>query len=190
MTCTTALARTLTGIAFSADAARNSPRADPETAEDLLVALRSDAAAAVDAIRTLVYGMRPPALDELGLEGALRHQASSLQTRTGGLLTVQFEVRNDIPPLAAAVEVAAYRIVVEALANIARHSTGTTARVLLRADGDRLTLRVADNGTSTEDWQPGVGVASMRERAAQVGGDLTWDATPVGGRVDAVLPLR
>lgn len=184
------LGPTLTGIAFSADAARNSLRADPETAEELLVALRSDAAAAVDAIRTLVYGMRPPALDELGLEGALRHQASSLKTRTGGRLAVQFEIRDAMPPLAAAVEVAAYRIVVEALANVARHSTGTTASVLLRADSDRLTLRVADNGSCTEEWQPGVGVASMRERAAQVGGDLTWDATPGGGRVDAVLPLR
>lgn len=183
------LGPTLTGIAFSADAARNSLRADPGNAEELLVALRSDAAEAVDAIRSLVYGMRPPALDELGLETALRHQASSLQTRSGGLLAVDFEVPHDIPPLAAAVEVAAYRIVMEALSNVARHSTGTGARVLLRADTDRLVLRVTDNGSSTEDWQPGVGAASMRERAAQVGGDLTWEATPSGGRVAAVLPM-
>ena len=183
------LGPTLTGIAFSADAARNSLRADPDTAEKLLVALRSDATEAVDAIRSLVYGMRPPALDELGLETALRHQASSLQTRTGGPLTVDFEVPHGIPMLAAAVEVAAYRIVMEALANVARHSTGTVAAVLLRADSDRLILRVSDHGSLTDDWQPGVGMASMRERAAQVGGDITWDATPGGGRVYAVLPL-
>lgn len=183
------LGPTLTGIAFSADAARNSLRADPDTAERLLVALRSDAAEAVDAIRLLVYGMRPPALDELGLESALRQQASSLQTRTGSLLAVELEVPHHIPSLAAAVEVAAYRIVMEALSNVARHSTGKAARVLLRADSDRLVLRVTDNGSSTEAWRAGVGLASMRERAAQVGGDLTWDATPLGGRVDAVLPL-
>ena len=183
------LGPTLTGIAFSADAARNSLRADPDTAEKLLQDLRSDAAEAVGAIRSLVYGMRPPALDELGLESALRHQASSLQTRGGGLLAVEFEVPQDIPSLAAAVEVAAYRIVMEALSNVARHSTGSTARVLLRADSDRLVLRVTDNGSSVEAWRPGVGVASMRERAAQIGGDLTWDATPNGGKVQAVLPM-
>ncbi len=183
------LGPTLTGIAFSADAARNSLRAEPETAERLLVALRSDAAEAVGAIRSLVYGMRPPALDELGLERALRHQASSLLTRSGGPLAVDFEVPHDLPPLTAAVEVAAYRILVEALSNVARHSTGTAAKVLLQADSDGLSLRVTDNGSSTDDWQPGVGVASMRERAAEVGGDLTWNATPDGGRVDAVLPM-
>lgn len=164
-------------------------RADPDTAaEKLLVALRSDAAEAVDSIRSLVYGMRPPALDELGLERALRQQASTLQTHTGGPLAVDFYVPQGIPSLGAAVEVAAYRIVMEALSNVARHSTGRTATVLLRADSDRLILRVTDTGSSTEDWRPGVGIASMRERAAQVGGDLTWDATSGGGRVDAVLP--
>ncbi len=95
---------------------------------------------------------------------------------------------HDIPSLGAAVEVAAYRIVVEALSNVARHSTGRTATVMLRADSDRLILRVTDTGSFTEDWRAGVGMESMRERAAQVGGDLTWDATPGGGRVDAVLP--
>ena len=76
-------------------------------------------------MRSLVYGMRPPALDELGLETALAaaDQASSLQTRTGGPLTVDFEVPHGIPVFAAAVEVAAYRIVMEALANVARHFT-------------------------------------------------------------------
>lgn len=133
--------------------------------------------------------MRPPALDELGLERALRQQASTLRRRSGGLLAVDFEVPDEIPPLAAAVEVAAYRIAMEALSNVARHSTGTAVTVRLRADVDRLVLPVTDNGSSAEDWRPGVGVASMRERAAEVGGDVTWGATPCGGRIDAVLPL-
>lgn len=71
-----------------------------------------------------MYGMRPPALDELGLERAQRHQVSTLRRPSGGLLAVDFEVPDEIPPLAAAVEVAAYRIVMEALSNAARHSTG------------------------------------------------------------------
>jgi two-component system, NarL family, sensor kinase len=183
------LGPTLTGIALSADAARNSLRTEPETADALLAALRSDAAEAVEAIRRLVYGMRPPALDELGLERALRQQASTLRRRAGGVLAVDFEVLDEIPPLAAAVEVAAYRIAMEALSNVARHSTGTRAILRLRADTDRLIIEVTDNGSSTNDWRPGVGVASMRERAAEVGGELVCGATPCGGRVDAVLPL-
>jgi signal transduction histidine kinase len=183
------LGPTLTGIAFSADAARNSLRADPDTAEELLVALRADAADAVKAIRRLVYGMRPPALDELGLERALRQQALTLRRPAGGLLAVGFEVPEELPPLAAAVEVAAYRIVMEALSNVARHATGTAAGVRLGVEADRLVLQVTDNGSPAGDWTPGVGVASMRERAAEVGGDLTCGATPCGGRVAAVLPL-
>lgn len=182
------LGPTLTGIAFTADAARNSVRTDPETAENLLLALRSDAAQAVDGVRSLVYGMRPPALDELGLECALRHQASTLQTRTGGLLAVDFDVPHAIPPLGAAVEVAAYRIAIEALSNVARHSTGRTATVLLQAEHNQLVLRVTDTGSSAQDWTPGVGIASMRERAAQVGGNLTCGHTPSGGTVNAILP--
>jgi signal transduction histidine kinase len=183
------LGPTLTGIAFSADAARNSLRVDPDTADAVLVALRLDAAEAVEAIRRLVYGMRPPALDELGLERALRQQALSLRRPAGGLLAVDFEVPDELPPLAAAVEVAAYLIVMEALSNVARHSTGTAARVRLRAETDQLVFDVTDNGSPAGDWRPGVGVASMRERAAEVGGDLTCGATPCGGRVEAVLPL-
>lgn len=182
------LGPTLTGIAFSAEAARNSMRADPDLAEALLVTLRSDAAEAVDAIRLLVYGMRPPALDELGLERALRQQNKSLHTRCGAPLVVEFEVTGEIPPLTAAVEVAAYRIVMEALSNVARHSTGTNARVWLSPETDRLILQVTDDGASAEDWLPGIGSASMHERAAAVGGDLTCRATSAGGVVDVVLP--
>jgi signal transduction histidine kinase len=179
----------LTGIGFSADAARNLVRTDPEAAEKLLVALRSDASQAVQEIRRLVYGMRPPALDELGLAGALRQQASSLRTRTGQPLQVEFDLTGVIPPMSAAVEVAAYRIATEALANVTRHSTGSVARVTLRTAADALVLEVSDDGISSGDWRPGIGTASMKERAAEVGGSLSAGASPKGGRVEAVLPL-
>ncbi|MEP6648678.1 MAG: histidine kinase [Lapillicoccus sp.] len=171
------LGPTLTGMAFSADAARNSLRADPDAADALLAALRSDAADAVDAIRSLVYGMRPPALDEVGLERALRQQAASLRQQKGGPLRVGFDIPHELPVLTAAVEVAAYRIVMEALTNVARHSGGGAAHVRLLLEGDRLVLDVSDTGSSTDSWRAGVGLRSMRERAAEVGG---WGWSVVG----------
>ena len=92
-------------------------RTDPAAAESVLKDLRADAAEAVDAIRRLVYGMRPPALDELGLEGALRQQAATVRNHQGQPLRIEFAQSEGLGPLPAAVEVAAYRIVTEALAN-------------------------------------------------------------------------
>lgn len=91
--------------------------------------------------------------------------------------------------LPAAVEVAAYRVVVEALTNVARHSRGSMASVFLGVEIARLVLVVTDNGSSDGEWRPGVGLGSMRERAAEVGGELSCGPTPYGGRVSAVLPL-
>jgi signal transduction histidine kinase len=179
----------LSGIAFTSDAARNLVRTDPEAADALLKQLRADTTTAIEDIRRLVYAMRPPALDELGLVRALRQQATGLRTRDGRPLTVRLDVPAELPPLTAAVEVAAYRIVSEALANVARHSSGTMATVTMRVEPAGLTLEVADDGAPAGPWRAGVGTASMRERAAELGGNLASGSTERGGRVSAVLPL-
>ena len=88
----------------------------------------------------------------------------------------------------AAVEVAAYRIVSEALTNVARHASGTTATVTMRVEPVGLALEVADDGDPGGPWPAGVGTASMRERAAELGGTLATGPTESGGRVSAVLP--
>ena len=104
-------------------------------------------------------------------------------------LPVSVLVPTALPALSAATEVAAYRIVVEALTNVARHASATRASVSF-AVGDRgLVLTVRDDGGAGSAWTPGVGIASMRERALQVGGTLTAYATDVGGVVEAALPL-
>ena len=77
------LGPTLSGVAFATDAARNQVRSDPDRADELLVQLRSDTAHAITEIRRLVEGLRPPALDELGLEGAIRQHASTLHSSAG-----------------------------------------------------------------------------------------------------------
>ena len=179
----------LSGIAFTTDAARNSLRSDPDTTDSLLVSLRAETVIAIEEIRRLVYAMRPPALDELGLVPALRQQAVALRTSDGGPLRVSITAGELPATVTAAVEVAAYRIVVEALTNVARHSGSDTAAVILQADDSALVIDVADVGTTNDAWTAGVGIASMRERAAELGGTLTAASSPGGGRVRAVLPL-
>ena len=97
--------------------------------------------------------------------------------------------RNTVAPSQAATEVAAYRIVVEALTNAARHAEATSATVELTAQDGALVLAVRDDGASRTAWTPGVGMSSMRERAHQVGGTLRASATGSGGLVEASLPL-
>jgi two-component system, NarL family, sensor kinase len=174
----------LSGIAFTSDAARNTLRDDPDQADSLLRSLRSETATAIQEIRQLVYGMRPPALDELGLVPALRQQADQLRTPDARPMRVTLDA-GDLPPLNAAVEVAAYRIAVEALTNSARHSGSDEATATLTVHDDALVVEVDDRGSANGTWQPGVGMASMRERAAELGGTLSFE----GARVRAVLPL-
>lgn len=182
------LGPTLSGVAFATDAARNQVRSDPDRADALLVQLRADTAHAITEIRRLVEGLRPPALDELGLEGAIRQHAATLHSAAGTPLPVTVSAPA-LPPLSAATEVAAYRIVVEALTNVVRHASATSASVSLAVDAGALALAVRDDGRSAGEWTPGVGIASMRERSLQVGGTLTAYATREGGVVEASLPL-
>jgi two-component system, NarL family, sensor kinase len=186
----------LTGIAFKADAACNTLTATPAHTIELLGELRSDTTAAIADIRRLVYGLRPPALDDLGLIGSLRQQSVRLAQRPdGGNVAVQIHAPDDLPPLPAAVEVAAYRITTEAMTNAARHSGATNIEVQLAlaggGRGDGLSIEVRDNGTGSGlDWQPGFGLISMRERAAELGGSCQAGPAPgAGGRVTATLPL-
>jgi signal transduction histidine kinase len=158
-------------------------QSDPGTARELLDAVRTDISAAIAHIRHLVYGMRPPALDEMGLVEALRQQSRGL------VRDVDFVVTDDLGELPAAVEVAAYRIVLESLTNAARHGRSDAATVTLARDANALHVDVTDGGAGTEPWQRGVGLASMYERVAEVGGTLRAGPGPRGGEVRATLPL-
>ncbi|KRB73174.1 hypothetical protein ASE01_20655 [Nocardioides sp. Root190] len=183
------LGPTLSGVAFATDAARNQLRGNPDLAEELLVRLRADTAGAIAEIRRLVEGLRPPALDELGLLGAIQQHAVTLHSASGTPLTVTMAVPPALPTLSAATEVATYRIVVEALTNVAKHAGATRASVSLDTRDGVLVVAVRDDGTSSESWSPGVGITSMRVRSDQVGGTLRADAGPAGGLVEATIPL-
>jgi two-component system, NarL family, sensor kinase len=128
-----------------------------------------------------------------GLIGSLRQQSARLAQRPdGGSVAVRLDVPEDLPPLPAAVEVAAYRIVTEAMTNAARHSGATSITVRLALpEGDGLRIEVSDDGAGPRSsWQAGFGLISMRERAAELGGSCEAGPAPGGGgRVTASLPL-
>lgn len=178
----------LAGLTVQTGVLRGLIGKDPLAAEALAGELRDELRAAIADIRRLVHGLRPPALDELGLVGALQRVAERCSADG---LHVEVEVPGEPPPLPAAVEVAAYRIVQEALTNVVRHSGARTCCVRLRADPDTLIVEVIDDGTGiAAAATPGVGLASMRERAAETGGSCEVTAAPEGGtRVLARLPV-
>jgi signal transduction histidine kinase len=167
---------------------------DSATADRLLGELERDIAAALQEVRRLVYDLRPPALDDLGLVGALRLLAAQYSGEVAGP-QVAVEAP-ELPPLPAAVEVAAYRIAQEALANAVRHGRAGRCAVRLevtdgRAGQPRLALEVADDGRGiAPEARGGVGLHSMRERAAELGGSCSVSPRPGGGTlVRAELPL-
>ncbi|MFL6173727.1 MAG: sensor histidine kinase [Marmoricola sp.] len=183
------LGPTLTGLALSADAAANLVDHDPDQVRALLAGLRKDSRTAIADVRRLVDDLRPPALDELGLVGALQQRADQLAWRSDGTaLDVHIDGPKRLPRLPAAVEVAAYRIATEALTNVARHAAAGRAVVQVRC-ADTLNVEVVDDGRRDAAWAPGVGLTGMRERATELGG--TFEAGPCesGGRVFVSLPL-
>jgi signal transduction histidine kinase len=199
------LGPTLGGLTLGLDAARSVVSGKP-SAEELLVRLKEESQEAVDDVRRLVYGLRPPALDDLGLVVAIRQQAAkhgriaaatgagrprSEAGENGPVFSV--EASEPLPPLPAAVEVACYRIAQEAMTNVARHAKASSCRVNLSINEATgvLELEVTDDGVGVpEDRRAGVGMNSMRERAEELGGTLTIEPIPQGGtRVLARLPL-
>ena len=159
---------------------------DPDAVDTLLQQLESDSIAAMKDIRRLVYNLRPPALDELGLLRAIQQDAPERQG-----LNVSFELPPMLPELSAAVEVAVYRIVQEALANVVRHSGAGSASVRMET-GVELSLSITDDGQGLPDgYHSGVGLNSMRERAEELGGTFKIDSAPgAGATIDVRLPLR
>ena len=179
----------LGSLTLKLDVASDLLERDPAAARTLLLGLKGQVQGAIGDIRRLVYALRPPALDDLGLLGALREEA----TRYGDTgLQVTVESPERLPPLPAAVEVAAFRIAQEALTNVARHARARTCSVRLSLEEATGTMHVeiADDGCGLALARPyGVGLASMRERAEELGGTCVVEPLPVGGtRVRASLP--
>ena len=178
----------LAGVVMGLDVVRSSlSRGDTDRASDLALRTAEQARTAVDDVRRLVAGLRPPVLDDLGLLGALR-SAGPVAAEAGP--EVRFEVEGDLETLPAAVEVAAFRIVSEAITNAVRHSGARSVDVHLAAHDGELVVRVEDDGAGiAADVRRGVGLSSMRERATELGGWCTVTPGVRGTSVQARLPL-
>jgi two-component system NarL family sensor kinase len=182
------LGPSLAAIGMRAGAAESLLRDDPERAARLLTELQAEISTAVADVRRLVDALRPPAIDEVGLVGALRLAADRLESPGAPRLDVDSE--GPLPTLPAAVEVAAYRIGTEAMTNAVRHAGAETCSLRL-VGGSDLTVVVEDDGHGLPvKLRSGVGLVSMHERAAELGGECRVEPRPGGGtRVVARLPI-
>jgi signal transduction histidine kinase len=176
----------LAAMSFKLDASANLVGPDPEHARNLIVDLKTQIQTFLADIRRIAYDLRPPALDELGLLGALQEHIASHQ----GQVHITLEAPETLPPLVAAVEVAAYRITLEAIHNVNRHAHAQHCCVRLSLC-DALCLEVSDDGRGIPDQvRAGVGMVSMRERAEELGGTCVFENRPgQGTRVLVQLPL-
>jgi two-component system, NarL family, sensor kinase len=174
----------LAGLRLQLDSARD--LVDEPLAAKLLDAVSDGLAETVRDVRQVTEDLRPPALDDLGLAGSLRALADRVRTPD---LAVSAEV-GELPPLVAAVEVACYRIVAEALANAVRHAGARHVSVAVRA-GAGIELSVRDDGQGFDvDRTPGrgLGLTSMRQRAEEIGGRFSIRSTSEGTLLTVVLP--
>lgn len=180
------LAPTLSALQLQAGGIARLMRSQPDVAEGQMEGLRANLRGATAEIRRLVDGLRPPMLDELGLVGAVQHQFGA-----DSPLVLDVAAPEPLPRLRAAVEVAAYRIASEAVHNAVRHSGAARCTVRFASSDGLLRIEVLDDGAGLPaEPRAGVGMASMRERAAELGGTLVIEAgAPRGTRVVAALPL-
>ena len=182
----------LAGLLLKLETARNRLSHDP-LAETLLSDLIAHTQEAVTDIRRLVYALRPPALDTLGLIPALQEQVLEY-SEVSPRIQISLEAPEHLPPLPAAVEVAIFRIAQEALTNVVRHSQASRSmvRLVLHEQEHLLELEIEDDGRGLAPARSiGVGLASMRERAEELGGRCEVKQGPSGGMcVHVRLPFR
>ncbi|MBX3055198.1 MAG: hypothetical protein KF770_01880 [Anaerolineae bacterium] len=177
-------------------AARELLHTDPNTAVRLLDDVLAKNQNTVAEVRRLVYNLRPPTLDELGLVGAI---CEYVQNSASTDLKVTISAPDSLPPLSAAVEAAAYRIVAEAFTNVLRHAAAHHCWIELKVEEigkkhisnhQSLFLLIKDDGRGLPaNGRAGVGLLSMRERAEEVGGSCEIVSGESGVRVTAVLPI-
>jgi signal transduction histidine kinase len=181
------LAPAIVALGFRAASAAALLDRDPRAARSVFDALQAGITSAVDRVREIAYDLRPPVLDDLGLMAAIRDRLE-LADAAGPNVEVHGDV--DEGRLPAAVQLAALRIVQEAVANVRRHADASTCRVELSEEDGYLVIRVVDDGRGVaSDARRGVGRQSIEERAAELGGVLSLVTGPGGTTVEARFPV-
>jgi two-component system NarL family sensor kinase len=176
----------LAGISLGLAAVENLMGTDPDAAHDLLGKLRTQSREAIAEIRSIVEDLRPRAIDQVGLVRALEDGLSRVAVDSELELIVS--APSELPDLPAAVEVAVYRIAMEAVTNAVKHSGAGRVEVSIVIDG-QLLLTIADNGSGSVGDGHGVGIPSMRERATVLGGAFELIDSPAGLSVRVSIPV-
>jgi signal transduction histidine kinase len=161
---------------------------DPDAARSLLQNLKSQSSTAIEDVRRLIYGLRPPALDDLGLIEALRQEIHQFPEPP----EVKLAVPDNLPPLSAAIELAIYRIVQEAVNNIVKHANASHCTVTIKISSAQINVHVADDGGGIGGRiKKGIGMQSMRERAEELGGDFDVRSQSNSGTIITVsIPMK
>lgn len=180
---------TLASLSQRIDAASEYVKIDPNTSIRLLKDLKGQVKETVAEIRRLVYALRPPVLDEFGLVSAIREHVAQYSGPNGMDITI--DAMHPLPNLPAAVEVAAYRIALESFTNVVKHARASACQIKLWIEQECLLLQIVDNGVGLSgNKRSGIGFASMRERAAELGGECIIENSLDGGTcVLARLPF-
>ncbi|MET3697562.1 histidine kinase [Bacillus oleivorans] len=181
------LGPSLASLAIKIDVAQTIMNKEPFKSQKLLIEMDSQIKQLIQDIRRLVYSLRPSTLDELGLLSAIRELTSHYK-----MGPIHFIVKGpeSFPPLPAAVEVAVYRIVQEAITNVVRHS-GAKKCIIDITLNEKLLLSVIDDGLGlSHSLLFGIGIKSMKERAEELGGSFSvYSPTAGGTEILAELPI-
>lgn len=200
------IAPRLAAMRLTASVAIDWIRKDPDKAVELMASFKKDIGETVDEIREIVYNLRPHALDEFGLVGAIRQRVEQLkdfqtlkEITNAKPLSIQFDAPERLPILPAAIEVGAYRIASEALVNVVKHASADSCRVRLTiTENSELVIEVMDNGIGMTGHpaftaeHKGIGLISLRERALELGGTCVIE-NPESGRGTTLvvrLPIK
>ncbi len=185
----------LAGLIMQTGSLRSTMHRDLAAADTEIDQFRIELRQAIQDVRRLVAGLRPPSLDELGLIGAMQERLQRFDT--GGIdaaelgMRVTFRPPASLPPLSAAAEVALFRIAEEAMTNVVKHAQATETIVSLRITDGTIELRIHDNGIGmTAVSSDGIGLGSMQNRAEELGGTVTItnNAPESGTTVTAHIP--
>ncbi|MFT4415562.1 histidine kinase [Fredinandcohnia humi] len=181
------LGPSLASLAIKMDVANSIMSKDPHKSQELLQEMDLQIKQLLKEIRRIVYSLRPSSLDELGLLSAIREITSQYKTSKIHFSVSGPEILSNLP---AAVEVAVYRIVQEAVTNIIRHSDAQNCTISISIN-DKLHLVVTDDGKGLpEHLQYGIGIKSMKERAEELGGIVKiYSEASKGTSIQAELPI-
>ncbi|MHB8693058.1 MAG: sensor histidine kinase [Solirubrobacteraceae bacterium] len=186
---------TLQGLGGLKVLASTARRVDAAQRDSILVQLVDGLEGEIENLHTIISELRPAALDELGLRPAIEALAERYAATQG----IEVEMHLDLAGqaeharrLAPELEVTIYRLIQEALTNIAKHAGADRADISVELSDARTMVRVADNGRGFDTTNPsgGFGLTGMRERIVLAGGQLDISSAPAGTTIDAVLPTR